>query len=63
MKQTNNENFFMKTICVYLGASPGNNKAFERATIKLAHEIVDSGFTLLYGGSSLGITSLLVFSR
>lgn len=49
----------MKTICVYLGASPGNNKAFERATIKLAHEIVDSGFTLLYGGSSLGMMGLL----
>ncbi len=53
MKQTNNENFFMKTICVYLGASPGNNKAFERATIKLTYEIFDSGFRLLYGAQVL----------
>lgn len=49
----------MKTVCVYLGASFGNNKAFEQATIRLAHEIVDMDFTLLYGGSSLGMMGLL----
>lgn len=42
----------MKTVCVYLGASLGSNKAFEQATIKLAREIVDKGLTLIYGGSS-----------
>lgn len=49
----------MKTVCVYLGANVGNNKAFARATVKLAHEIVNMGFTLLYGGSSLGMMGLL----
>ncbi|KTD19534.1 lysine decarboxylase [Legionella lansingensis] len=49
----------MKAVCVYLGASSGNNKAFEQATIKLAHEIVDMGLILVYGGSSLGMMGLL----
>lgn len=49
----------METICVYLGASSGNNPAFKEAVIKLAHEIVDHGLTLVYGGSSLGMMGLL----
>jgi len=49
----------MKTVCVYLGANPGNNDAFQRATIVLAHELVERGFTLLYGGSSCGMMGLL----
>ncbi|CAM2886336.1 TIGR00730 family Rossman fold protein [Legionella anisa] len=49
----------MKTICVYLGASSGNNPAFKEAVIKLAHEIVDHGLTLVYGGSNLGMMGLL----
>lgn len=49
----------MKAVCVYLGASLGNNKAFEQATIKLAQEVVDMRLTLIYGGSSLGMMGLL----
>lgn len=49
----------MKTICVYLGANSGDNPAFKEAVIKLAHEIVDYGLTLVYGGSSLGMMGLL----
>lgn len=49
----------MKTICVYLGASFGNNVAFKQSVVKLAHEIVDHGLTLVYGGSSLGMMGLL----
>ncbi|HHF7349673.1 TPA: TIGR00730 family Rossman fold protein [Legionella feeleii] len=49
----------MKTICVYLGANFGNNDAFKQAVVKLAHEIVDHGLTLIYGGSSLGMMGLL----
>jgi predicted Rossmann-fold nucleotide-binding protein len=45
----------MKTVCVYLGASLGNDKLFEHATIKLAHELVARGLTLVYGGSRLGM--------
>ncbi len=49
----------MKTICVYLGASSGNNLAFKDAVIKLAHEIVAHRLTLVYGGSRLGMMGLL----
>lgn len=44
----------MKTSCVYLGASFGNNVAFKQAVTKLAHEIVDHGLHLSMCGSSLG---------
>ncbi|KTC88341.1 TIGR00730 family Rossman fold protein [Legionella cincinnatiensis] len=49
----------MKTICVYLGASSGNNLVFKEAVIKLAHEIAAHGLTLVYGGSRLGMMGLL----
>ncbi|WP_454780376.1 LOG family protein [Legionella sp. WA2022007384] len=49
----------MESVCVYLGASLGNNKSFEDATIKLAHELVNMRLTLIYGGSSLGMMGLL----
>ncbi|STX29937.1 lysine decarboxylase [Legionella beliardensis] len=49
----------MKTICVYLGANPGNNDSFKHAVIELAHEIVKLNLSLVYGGSSLGLMGLL----
>lgn len=49
----------MKTICVYLGASAGNNDAFKEAVLTLAQEIVDHGLILVYGGSSLGMMGAL----
>lgn len=49
----------MNTVCVYLGANSGSKKVFEQAVIKLAHEIVNRNYTLLYGGSSLGMMGLL----
>nr|WP_232220890.1 LOG family protein [Legionella tunisiensis] len=42
-----------------MGANFGNNDAFKQAVVKLAHEIVDHGLTLIYGGSSLGMMGLL----
>jgi len=45
-----------------LGANTGNNPAFRQAVIHLAHEIVDQGLTLVYGGSSLGMMGLLATS-
>lgn len=49
----------MKSICVYLGANCGTNIAFSEAVILLGKEIADSGSTLIYGGSSLGLMGLL----
>lgn len=52
----------MVTVCVYLGANFGNNEAFEQATIKLAHALVDRGLSLVYGGSRLGLMGLLALT-
>ena len=49
----------MTTVCVYLGANFGNDPQFSEATILLAKELADMGFTLIYGGSSLGMMGLL----
>lgn len=45
----------MTTACVYLGANPGNNDQFSEATVLLAKKLANMGFTLVYGGSSLGL--------
>lgn len=49
----------MTTVCVYLGANFGNNDQFSEATVLLAKDLADRGFTLVYGGSSLGMMGLL----
>ena len=53
------KDLIMKSICVYLGASYGNDSMFNEAVILLGKEIADSGLTLVYGGSSLGLMGVL----
>lgn len=49
----------MKSICVYLGASSGNKDSFKHSVVALGKEIANQGYTLIYGGSSLGMMGLL----
>ena len=49
----------MKTVCVYLGAQFGNDNEYSDAAILLGKKIAAEGFTLVYGGSSLGMMGLL----
>ncbi|KTD40834.1 TIGR00730 family Rossman fold protein [Legionella parisiensis] len=49
----------MKTVCVYLGAQFGNDNEYSDAAILLGKKIAADGFTLVYGGSSLGMMGLL----
>lgn len=49
----------MTTVCVYLGANFGNNSQFSEAAVLLGKELAEMGFTLVYGGSSLGMMGLL----
>lgn len=49
----------MQSICVYLGAKPGNNPHFSEATIALGHSIAEAGYRLIYGGSSQGLMGVL----
>lgn len=52
----------MKSICVYLGANPGNSTALTEAVVILGEQIARSGYRLVYGGSSLGLMGLLAKS-
>ncbi|WP_133131224.1 TIGR00730 family Rossman fold protein [Legionella yabuuchiae] len=49
----------MTSICVYLGANPGNDQVFSAAVKLTALELAKNGFALVYGGSSLGLMGLL----
>ena len=52
----------MKSICVYLGANPGNSPALTDAVVVLGEQIARSGYRLVYGGSSKGLMGLLAKS-
>ena len=52
----------MKSICVYLGANPGNSPALTNAVVILGGQIARSGYRLIYGGSSQGLMGLLASS-
>ncbi len=49
-------------IAVYLGASKGNNPAFEKAIYQLGTWIAENGHTLVYGGSKTGLMGMLAES-
>ncbi len=49
----------MTSVCVYLGASVGVDKRLEDKVIQLGNHIYQMEFTLIYGGSSLGMMGLL----
>lgn len=49
-------------IAVYLGASKGNNPAFEKAICQLGTWIAENGHTLVYGGSKTGLMGELAES-
>lgn len=47
------------TIGVYLGAALGNDPAYKNAVIEFGKGIVELGYTLVYGGASIGLMGLL----
>ena len=49
----------MKKICVFLGAQSASKNIYNSAVINLGKEIASRNFTLIYGGSSLGMMGLL----
>lgn len=52
----------MPSICVYLGANPGNNPHFTDAAMLLGKAIADAGYRLIYGASSQGLMGKLATS-
>lgn len=49
----------MRNICVYLGANFGSKGNLKKSVEMLGKEMAEQGFTLVYGGSSLGMMGLL----
>ncbi len=55
----NQPELMMQSICVYLGAKPGNSPRFREVTTMLGHAIAEAGYRLVYGGSSQGLMGVL----
>ena len=49
----------MTAIAVYCGSSPGNDPAFAAAARAVGQEIARRGWTLVYGGGSVGLMGVL----
>ena len=45
----------MKNICVFCGASDGLDKSYYEEASKMGKLLAESGYNLIYGGSSMGI--------
>lgn len=46
-------------LCVYCGASPGQDPAYARAAQEMARALAARGLTLVYGGGSRGLMGML----
>ena len=49
-------------ITVYLGSTEGKNPAFKQAVVELGNWIGESGNSLVYGGSEMGLMGVLAKS-
>ncbi|MFD1319313.1 LOG family protein [Loigolactobacillus zhaoyuanensis] len=49
----------MQKIAVYCGAAPGNDPAYQAATVQLADWLVANHLELVYGGGGVGLMGLL----
>ncbi|MDR6725337.1 uncharacterized protein (TIGR00730 family) [Paenibacillus amylolyticus] len=45
----------MKRICVFAGSNPGHQPEYTQQAIELGKRIATGGFTLVYGGSCMGL--------
>jgi uncharacterized protein (TIGR00730 family) len=45
----------IRSICVYCGSSPGNDRRYIEAAHALGHSIAEAGLRLVYGGGTRGI--------
>ncbi|MDP2422901.1 MAG: TIGR00730 family Rossman fold protein [Bacteroidales bacterium] len=57
MTETNNNE--IKTICVFCGSSAGRGKAYANHARRLGKAIADTGCSLVYGGSNIGLMRIL----
>ena len=55
MKDLTQEQTALKRICVFCGASTGNNSAYEEAADAMGAVLAESGIELVYGGGNKGL--------
>ena len=49
----------MKKICVFTGSRHGTSSAYADAAKQLAHDLVERGFGLVYGGGNVGLMNVI----
>jgi uncharacterized protein (TIGR00730 family) len=49
----------MKSLCVFAGSSPGARPDYARAAAELGREAAARGWTVVYGGASIGLMGVL----
>lgn len=49
----------MKRICVFCGASTGNNPAYETAAYAMGKALAENGIDLVYGGGNKGLMGMV----
>jgi uncharacterized protein (TIGR00730 family) len=49
----------LSSVCVFLGSSRGHGEAFATAAEQLGRAIAEQGWTLVYGGASVGLMGVL----
>jgi hypothetical protein len=52
----------MKSICIFLGSSPGVAPVYARAAADMGRSLAEHGLTCVYGGSNTGLMKLLADS-
>lgn len=52
----------MKSICVFLGANPGNDPKYAEAARAMGRELAGRNITTVYGGSNMGLMGILAES-
>ena len=49
----------MKRICVFCGASTGNNPIYQEAAVAMGKALAENGIDLVYGGGNKGLMGLI----
>ncbi|PWB32986.1 TIGR00730 family Rossman fold protein [Pseudomonas sp. SDI] len=49
----------LRSVCVFCGASTGNNPVYREAAIALGQAIARRGLTLVYGGGAVGLMGIV----
>src|ERR1035437_1636824 len=49
----------IKSVCVFCGSSAGSRESYKKAARNLGRLLAQQGITLIYGGSNLGLMTLL----